>query len=231
VDALSQQPEARGLRAFFELTMTGGRSQKASLARETLAACRYFADTSREFSKELAWGVRIGEKYPDDAGLVVALALNLVGLQPGEALYLPAGNLHVYLEGTGVEIMASSDNVLRGGLTPKHVDVPELLRVLDFHAGPASLVPVETLGSERLYRTPAPEFALSRFDLTGTPATVGPVKGPEILVVTSGAATVRRGNEMLALAGGGSAFVPPKGGDYTHEGTATVFRARVNDSA
>jgi mannose-6-phosphate isomerase len=226
---LSEEPEAHGLRAFFESVMTAERSEKVALARETLAACRYFVDSSKEFARELAWGVRIGEKYPDDAGLVVALALNLVELKPGEAVYLPAGNLHSYLEGTGVEIMASSDNVLRGGLTPKHVDVPELLRVLDFHAGPAVLVPVETRGSEHLYRTPAPEFALSRFDLTGTPATVGPVNGPEIVVVTSGTATVRRGNETFSLAGGASAFVPPNGGDYTLEGTATVFRARVGD--
>jgi len=227
---LAEGPEARGLRSFFELVMTAERPKRIVWARETLAACRYFVDSSREFSKELAWGVRIGEKYPDDAGIVVALALNLVELEPGQALYLPAGNLHSYLEGTGVEIMASSDNVLRGGLTPKHVDVPELLRVLDFHAGPAELVPVQTRGAERTYRTPAPEFALSRFDLDGGATPVGPVTGPEIVVATSGTATLHRGGETLALASGASAFIPAAGGDYTLVGTATVFRARVNDA-
>jgi mannose-6-phosphate isomerase len=229
-EALARQPEAAGLRAFFELVMTAKTSERTLLARETLAACRYFVDSAKEFSKELAWGVRIGEKYPDDPGIVVALALNLVELAPGEAIYLPAGNLHSYLEGTGVEIMASSDNVLRGGLTPKHVDVPELVGVLDFHSGPVELVPVETRGVERHYRTPAPEFALSRFDLAGSATTVGPVTGPEIVVVTSGTASIRRGSEALSLASGASAFVPPNGGDYTLDGTATLFRARVNEA-
>ena len=71
--------------------------------------------------------------------MLAALLLNRLVLEPGEAIFLPAGNLHAYLHGTGVEMLANSDNVLRGGLTPKHVDVPELLRVLDFtlrrHAG------------------------------------------------------------------------------------------------
>ena len=76
--------------------------------------------------------LELSERYPGDAGVLAALLLNLVVLAPGEALYLPAGNLHAYLSGAGVELMANSDNVLRGGLTSKHVDVAELLRVLDF---------------------------------------------------------------------------------------------------
>ena len=225
--ALSQTPEARGLRAFFELAMTAAPETKTTLARETLAACRRLATAGGEFSKEVAWGARIGEKYPGDAGIAVALALNLVELAPGDAIYLPAGNLHSYLEGTGVEIMASSDNVLRGGLTPKHVDVPELLDVLDFHAEKATLVPIETRGSEHHYRTPAPEFALSRIELAGS-AGIGPVNGPEIVVVTSGSVTASRGGETVTLVSGRSAFVPAEGGNYVLDGTATVFRARVN---
>jgi mannose-6-phosphate isomerase len=229
--ALSEQPESRALRAFFELAMTAEPSIKSRFAREALAACRRLAGTGGEFSKELGWGVRIGEKYPDDSGLVVALALNLVELAPGDAIYLPAGNLHSYLEGTGVEIMASSDNVLRGGLTPKHVDVPELLAVLDFHAGPAALVPVDSRGAERRYRTLAPDFSLSVFDLSDSRVPVGPVSGPEIVVVTRGAATIRRGADSLALGSGASAFIPADGGDYSLDGAGTVFRARVNDLA
>jgi mannose-6-phosphate isomerase len=227
---LEERPERDALRSFFELVMTAEPDAKTRLAEQTFSACRRVAGTNAEFSKELAWGTRIGQKYPNDAGLVVALALNLVELAPGDALYLPAGNLHSYLEGTGVEIMASSDNVLRGGLTPKHVDVPELLRVLDFRAGPAELVPAAIRGLERTYRTPAPEFALSRFDLDSVTARVGPVSGPEIVVVTHGTATVRRGGEALGLPSGASAFLPAHGGDYELEGTATVFRARVNDA-
>jgi mannose-6-phosphate isomerase len=228
VRALSEQPESRGLRAFFELAMTAEPMERACFARDALGACRRLAGAGGEFEKELAWAVRIGEKYPGDSGLVVALALNLVELAPGDAIYLPAGNLHSYLRGTGVEIMASSDNVLRGGLTPKHVDVPELLAVLDFRSGPAELVPVDTSGPELRYRTPAPDFALSRFDLSDAAVAVSAVSGPEIVVVTQGDATVRRGTESVALKSGASAFVPAEGGDYSLEGTGSVFRARVN---
>ena len=74
--------------------------------------------------------------YPGDPGIVISLMLNRVTLHRGEVLWLPAGNIHAYLTGVGVELMASSDNVLRGGLTPKHVDVAELLKVLDFRPIP-----------------------------------------------------------------------------------------------
>src|SRR5678815_178521 len=124
---------------LFDTVLRAAPTAREDLARETLQACRTVR-TVPDFARELAWAARIGELYPGDPGIVLALALNLVILQPGEALHLPAGNLHAYLEGTGIEIMASSDNVLRGGLPPKCVDVGELSRVLDFTSGPASLV-------------------------------------------------------------------------------------------
>jgi mannose-6-phosphate isomerase len=227
---LSEPPESRGLLGFFELAMTKPDEESTRRARETSAACRRLASAGGEFSRELAWAARIGDKYPGDPGIVVALALNLVELSPGDALYLPAGNLHAYLEGTGVEIMASSDNVLRGGLTPKHIDVPELLAVLDFRAMTPELVPIEQRGSEWHYRTPAPDFALSRIELPSNALAIGPVRGPEIVVVTRGRASVQRGDETLALPSGASAFIPASGGDYSLQGSGTVFRARVNDA-
>jgi len=219
---------ATALLAFFQFVISGPPETRAEIARVTLAGCRAKSPGDAEFSREYAWGVRIGELYPGDSGIALALALNLLVLEPGEAIHLPAGNLHAYLEGTGVEIMASSDNVLRGGLTPKHIDVPELLAVLDFHAGPASVVPTEQHGKETLYLTPSREFALSRFELADAPVTVSPVAGPEIVVTTRGTATVRRGDESVSLPAGTSAFFPAVGGDYTLAGPATAFRARVN---
>ena len=108
--------------------------------------------------------LELGERYPGDAGVLAALLLNRMSLKPGEAIFLPAGNLHTYLRGIAVEVMANSDNVLRGGLTPKHVDVPELLRILDFHPVPeASLRPeMHRDGPELIYAIPADEFAVSR---------------------------------------------------------------------
>jgi mannose-6-phosphate isomerase len=228
VESLERRAPEAALRALFELVMTSPAEHKRELADATLAACRALQGELAEFRRELVWGARIGALYPGDAGIVLALALNHVVLEPGQALYLPAGNLHAYLEGTGVEIMASSDNVLRGGLTPKHVDVPELLSVLDFGAAPVALAP--TVHHERgvAYRTPAREFELSRLEPAGGTAHVRGVTGPEIVVVTEGSLTVRRANHAVTLSSGASVFVPATGGDYELSGTGTAFRARVN---
>ena len=134
--ALAEQPPNEALRALFDLVTSSAPTARHELATETFAACRKPHTPLPDFASELAWGVRIGELYPGDAGLVLALALNLVVLEPNQALYLPAGNLHAYLEGMGVELMASSDNVLRGGLTPKHVDAAELAARPRFHSRP-----------------------------------------------------------------------------------------------
>ena len=226
--ALASGPEAAATRRFFELvTQTKGERGRA-LAEAVGEACLKGRTESGEFPGERSWGARIAELYPGDPSVILALGLNLVVLAPGEALFLPAGNLHAYLEGAGVEVMASSDNVLRGGLTPKHIDVPELLCILDFRPGPAELVRLERDGLETHYRTMAREFALSRFDLEAATAHVTALGGPEILVVTRGRAVLVRGETKLALRGGQSAFLPSRGGSYTLSGSATVFRARVN---
>jgi mannose-6-phosphate isomerase len=230
VHALRHEPAPVALHGLFELVTSSPADARRELAEATLAACRARREAVSDFAAELAWGVRIGELYPGDAGIVLALALNLVVLEPGEAVYLPAGNLHAYLEGTGVEIMASSDNVLRGGLTPKHVDAAELLKVLDFHAEPARLVPTETRGPIVRYVTPAREFELSRLELTTGELVVDAVRGPEIVVVTRGELVLRRAGESVTLAAGASVFVPALGGAYTVAGAGTAFRASVNDA-
>lgn len=197
--------EREGLGAYFRHVMSAPRDERQALV-DTVAR----APAVDGFAAECALARRLAEKYPGDAGVIGALLLNLVALQPGEALYLDAGNLHAYLEGTGIELMASSDNVLRGGLTPKHVDVNELLRVLDFTDGPPNVLRGE-------YVTPAPDFRLTRLQVNGAlrlPAAA------QILLVTDGA--VRVGEH--ALRRGESLFI---GADETAtlSGRATVFRA------
>ena len=161
------------------------------------------------------------EIHPNDPGIVIALMLELVELAPGEAIYLGAGRLHAYVDGLGVEIMAASDNVLRGGLTPKHVDVEELIEVLV-----PRIEPIEVLrgdlaeDGERVYRTPAPEFELSRVDLDGRITRTA--AGPEILVVTAG--NCRIGD--IEVGPTDSCFVPD-GVTWTAEGSGQLFRART----
>lgn len=157
--------------------------------------------------------------------------LNLVRLAPGEGTFQPAGTLHAYLEGANVELMASSDNVLRGGLTPKHVDVAELLRVVRFESGaPPILTGKPVSAVEAVFETPAEEFELSRIVLAGGQSCELPeATGAECLLVLEGAAEVGGGAVTLHLARGQSALVPA-GAALTITGTGpstVVFRARV----
>ena len=145
-----------------------------------------------EWADECSLITRLADEYPGDPGVAVASLLNYVTLQPGEALYLGAGNMHAYVSGLAIEIMANSDNVLRGGLTPKHIDVPNLLEVVIPDALEPELVPIDEHGQ---YLTPAPEFALRRLQ----PETRPEIEGPCIVLCTGGSVTVTQGDHALKL--------------------------------
>ncbi|MBN2191609.1 MAG: mannose-6-phosphate isomerase, class I [Polyangiaceae bacterium] len=226
--ALANSPGSAGLRAAFEELLDLDPSSRAALVTATTAACGKVLERGGPFAPECAMAVALAARYPGDVGVVSALLLNLVVLRPDEAIYLPAGNLHAYLEGVGVEIMASSDNVLRGGLTPKHVDVPELCRVLDFNPiEPTPILPV-TEGPELVYPTPAAEFRLSRIDVTGRGCSLT-TTGPEILLTTSGTVVARNSRAAVELPRGAAAFVPAETGGYSLAGSGSLFRATVPD--
>ncbi|WP_405010821.1 mannose-6-phosphate isomerase, class I [Kitasatospora sp. NBC_01539] len=183
-----------------------------------------------------------GDDHPGDPGLVAATLLHHLHLRPGEALHLDAGVPHAYLRGTGVEIMANSDNVLRCGLTPKHVDVPELLRVVDFRPGPPATVRPRTdpaHPAEQHYPAAVEEFALSRITLTDRTHPVpqrpctAPVTGDsaQLLLCTGGVARLTDAHGRTAeLARGQALFVPAAAlpGVLAAAGPhAEVFRATV----
>ncbi len=141
--------------------------------------------------------MRAAENFPlpgghRDRGIFSVYLLNLVHLQPGQGTFQPAGVLHAYLEGVNVELMANSDNVLRGGLTTKHVDVPELLNILTFEGGtPEVFDGHQVSAQERVYRTPAEEFELSRIALPAHGRYAGEATyGPKALLVLHGSATL-----------------------------------------
>jgi len=172
---------------------------------------------------------RLAAAYPGDAGALVALLLNHVRLRPDEAVFMPAGNLHTYLDGVGVEVMAASDNVLRGGLTEKHVDVAELLRVLRYEVLTDPVVrPDEVAPGVLTWPVPVAEFALVK---ASPRADAGPVTlpgaGPRIVVCLAGRAELRvaGGPAGPALAGGDAVFVPATEPAVEVSGTATVFQA------
>lgn len=168
----------------------------AKLTGELLDAASHV--TQGEWANELAWVARMDRAFPGDIGIAVGILLNHVDLSPGEALFLPAGNLHAYLRGTGVELMANSDNVVRGGLTGKHIDIDELLDVVD--ATPLTPDVQRPTSGAHTYTSPVPEFALTRITGDADPAeTVLDAPGPKILLAVSGAWELRADSSPDAM--------------------------------
>ena len=176
---------------------------------------------------DLAWDtVRLlSDDYPGDPGIAISLLLNSVALTPGQVLYLRAGNIHAYLGGLGIELMSASDNVLRGGLTPKHVDVPELLKVVDFRPLPVPyLEPERPQPGVAVFRPDVPDFVLTVVspDAAAAGATL-PLTGPAIALCTGGAVSLsghelERGHALyvadepsLKVTGDGTLFVASTG--------------------
>ncbi|WP_433606115.1 mannose-6-phosphate isomerase, class I [Prescottella agglutinans] len=241
VGLLAGQPDSGGLRALFTTWITLPAQALATLLPAVLDGCVAYLSNAEpggiEFAQEVRTALELSEGYPGDAGVLASLLLNRVTLEPGQGLFLDAGNLHAYLHGTAVEIMANSDNVLRGGLTPKHVDVPELLRVLDFDTVDVPvLTPVATdRGGEVAYRTPAPEFLLSRIDLDASGGGAGAATsfepdGPQIVLCTSGAAKLGCGPQSLMLERGAAAWISASDNEVHIQACAEdtqLFRAGV----
>ena len=172
---------------------------------------------------------RLAERHPGDLGVVVALLLNHVTLMPGEAIWMPAGNLHTYLSGTGVEIMAGSDNVLRGGLTPKRVDVAELLSVLRFEVLAEPVVrPVAVVPGVVTWPAPVREFALYRVLLDeATPRVDLALNGPREVLCLRGEVRVDDAVAPVAVAAGQAAFGPATGAPLTCTGAGEVYLAAL----
>ncbi|WP_214465776.1 mannose-6-phosphate isomerase, class I [Microbacterium flavescens] len=170
------------------------------------------AADSEEFAAELALVRTLDAQFAGDGGIVVALLMNLITLRRGEGLFVPAGVLHAYLSGLGVELMAASDNVVRGGLTPKHIDVGELLAVLEPRPAAPHIVRARSVapGVQR-FDVPVADFALDRVRASEDDELRLPVDGPTIALVTAGEVTVAGGTSttVLTLAPGGAAFVTP----------------------
>ena len=200
-------------------------SDGADAARDVIAAA--VAAESDEFAAELALARTLDAAFPGDPGIVVALLMNLVTLQRGEGLFVPAGVLHAYLEGLGVELMAASDNVLRGGLTPKHVDAAELVSVLDPTPGlPPVIRPREVAAGVRRYDVPVADFAL----LAVSPSAEGvevALEGPAIAVATAGAPAVvgLTSAEATTLSPGAAVLVTPNEGGLRVRGGGELFIA------
>lgn len=184
--------------------------------------------TGAWFGPDLRWTPEIAQQYPGDIGSVVALLLNHVTLLPGQALFLGAGNLHSYLKGVAVEIMANSNNVVRGGLTPKHIDIPELLAVVD--TTPIE-VPIQDAGpGSHSFDAPVADFGLTRIVL-GDSREVVPA-GPEIVFATEGNPVLTSVGtaQEITLSKGTVVFVPASEGAYRVSGLGVAWRATAGNA-
>lgn len=214
---------AAGLPAFLRGLLERTPDARQQLAAAAAAAVDRLGDESAEGAEIRA----LSQQYPGDVGVLAPLLLNLVELAPGQALYLDAGNPHAYLRGVGVELMANSDNVLRGGLTAKHVDVPELLATLRFETGPAQILLPEPGGA---YRTDSPVFELAVWNIAkDEPRRIDAARGVEILLCTEGALRIaaESGAGALELAPGQAALAPAAAGAYRLQGAGVIYRAGV----
>ncbi|MEW2136654.1 mannose-6-phosphate isomerase, class I [Streptomyces sp. NPDC005409] len=214
-DLLRAHPEDAALREVLTAVLTADRTEMAHSVTEAAAAADRLGGPYVPYAS-------LVHHHPGDPGVIAAMLLNHFRLQPGEAVFLGAGVPHAYIDGLGVELLANSDNVLRAGLTPKHVDVPELLKITNFESGDPHVLRPEGDGEE-VYETPIDEFRLSRFLLApGGAPRVLPQGTPQILLCTEGSPRA----DELTLQPGESVFVP------AHEkvelsGTGTVYRATV----
>jgi mannose-6-phosphate isomerase len=206
IGPLTQRKGSAALAEVFldVLSLDGDRLRLVDLVVDAAAE---HVDDDGELGEFARTTVLLADAYPGDRGILAAMLLNIVTLQPGEAMFLGAGNMHAYLHGVAVEVMANSDNVLRGGLTGKHIDVDALMSVVRFVPEEPSLVPVEAVGARSYhYATAAPEFAVWRVDPGDTPVPV-PGSGPRIAIVLDGDAHIASGACRLDLARGQSVLV------------------------
>jgi mannose-6-phosphate isomerase len=177
------------------------------------------------------WMLKLDAEYPGDIGVLSPALLNLVKLRPGQAMFLHAGRLHAYLDGVGMELMANSDNVLRGGLTPKHIDVPELLSVLTFDQQELVILePGNERPCERAYASDAREFKLTVIGVSAGLSYMSPDdRSVEIMICTDGVArlTNPESKATLELSKGMSVLIPSALRRYSIEGAATIYKASV----
>jgi len=224
---LRREPTALGLEEFFSSLMNMERARQGLAVTEAAGIAEKYVDEDRAFF----WMVELNRQYPGDVGVFSPLFLNLVKLEPGEAIFLPAGQLHAYLQGVGMELMSNSDNVLRGGLTPKHIDVPELLKIVNFEAGAVQKVKSTRDGHCQMkYVTPTREFLLSVISLDEGACFESPLdRSVEILICVNGGAVVTdlRSREAFDLSKGKSVVIPSAVHGYTLEGNATLYKASV----
>ncbi|MDM8524675.1 mannose-6-phosphate isomerase, class I [Desulfococcaceae bacterium HSG8] len=226
-DILMSNPGSEGLKQFFQTIMTMNPGRQKDIISNAVDNAKKYSDHDPVFR----WITELYKAYPSDIGVLSPVFLNLICLEPGQAMFLPAGELHSYLGGTGIELMANSDNVLRGGLTPKHLDVPELLQVLNFEERDIKvLLPRKISEYESVYPGSAEEFVLSLVSVTEHTAPANFLnRSVEILLCTGGSAEIRdiSNDHTIMTDKGTSVIIPAVTDKYSISGNAVFYKASV----
>lgn len=241
-DRLERDPGRMELSVLFYNVVSAEERTKLDMlenARDRIG--RMLAERSVPSDREAAfrWILRLMGFFPGDIGALAPLVLNLVSIEPGRSVPIAPGELHAYLSGTCLEIMANSDNVIRGALTKKYIDLPELVSVLSFTSERVVPVLPEPRGEgEETFPIFVPDFLISRIALKpGSSWTRSAEAGPDIVLCASGEAVISEpaaagdGTASLALARGQSAFAAADSGGYSigSAGGALLYRASVPD--
>ena len=212
---------------FFKALMIMDRTTQKQIIDDAVKN----ADQLEDKNKAYQWMIDLHEEYPSDIGVLSPIMLNLICLKPGQAMFLPAGTLHAYMDGVGIELMANSDNVLRGGLTPKHVDAKELMNVLDFEERDINILKIKKINPcEYQYESHAEEFALSVITVKTDINYYSPdKKSVEILLCTNGEAVVvdLAENKSVYIKRGMAILIPAAVKRYGIKGEAVFYKAAV----
>ncbi len=230
IENLRNRPHSEGLRRFFKELMIMDKTSREKIIEEAIANAAKHVESNDD--SLFRWMLRLHTAYPSDIGVLSPMLLNLVCLKPGQAMYIPSGRIHAYLQGTAVELMANSDNVLRCGLTTKHIDVPELLRILDFEEREVNILSAEKRSNcESAYSSDAEEFVLSVIcPREGLSYRSHSKRGVEIILCAQGRAKISGSgeNNTVMLFSGTSIMIPASVERYTIEGNAKLYKASVN---
>jgi len=227
LDTLRGQQSPIELKNFFQTLMTMNHKRQTKIIAHAVSNAKKFTDDDPAYK----WMIDLHKEYPSDIGVFSPILLNLICLEPGQAMFLPAGELHAYLDGVGIELMANSDNVLRGGLTPKHIDMPELLNVLNFEEREVNIVETKQINEcECVYESHAEEFILSIIDVKEGIVYNSPAhRSIEILLCTNGKATITDPgkNDKVVIDRGKSIIIPAVVKKYSIQGDAAFYKAAV----
>lgn len=233
IEAFEAMPDGRGLRIFFKTLMTLSSDRKVQVVNEAVHWAQGSHGRGTQKIKDVKkWIKRLSQGYPGDIGVLGPVLLNLIHMNPGEALFIKAGELHAYLEGAGIELMANSDNVLRGGLTRKHIDGEELMRILRFEESELRKLGTRVLASgETVYVSQAEEFRLSQIRIhEERDFTSSTERSVEIVLCVDGSASIAdmETKAELPMKRGDSLLIPAAVEQYRIHGSALIYKASVS---